>query len=165
MTGVTGRPVAARACPLPRWRCGNGSTCRPRRRWECPMLPPCWIDTASCSRCVPSRRPAPRGSRPESCAESSISPTARRPSRQEWSGALRADDWMVSTHRSHQHAIAKGVPPGPMMAEVYERAHRPQPGQGRACPPVRHEAQVLGHRHRRLLAAGRPRTRLRVPPG
>lgn len=45
-------------------------------------------------------------------------------------GALRADDWMVSTHRSHQHAIAKGVPLAPMMAEVYERATGLSRGKG-----------------------------------
>jgi TPP-dependent pyruvate/acetoin dehydrogenase alpha subunit len=36
-------------------------------------------------------------------------------------GVLRPDDWMVSTHRSHQHAIAKGVPLRPMMAEIFEK--------------------------------------------
>jgi acetoin:2,6-dichlorophenolindophenol oxidoreductase subunit alpha len=37
-------------------------------------------------------------------------------------GTLRDDDWVVSTHRSHLHAIAKGVPLEPLLAEVYERA-------------------------------------------
>lgn len=37
-------------------------------------------------------------------------------------GTLRTHDWMVSTHRSHQHAIAKGVALQPMMAEIYEKA-------------------------------------------
>ena len=37
-------------------------------------------------------------------------------------GALRPDDWMVSTHRPHQHAIVKGVPLQAMMDEIYERA-------------------------------------------
>jgi pyruvate dehydrogenase E1 component alpha subunit len=36
--------------------------------------------------------------------------------------ALRPDDWVVSTHRGHPHAIAKGVPLLPLMAEVYEKA-------------------------------------------
>ena len=35
---------------------------------------------------------------------------------------LRPEDWVVSTHRSHPHAIAKGVPLLPLMAEVYEKA-------------------------------------------
>jgi pyruvate dehydrogenase E1 component alpha subunit len=34
---------------------------------------------------------------------------------------LRASDWVVGTHRSHLHAIAKGVPLLPLMAEVYEK--------------------------------------------
>ncbi|MGH2595435.1 MAG: thiamine pyrophosphate-dependent dehydrogenase E1 component subunit alpha [Actinomycetota bacterium] len=37
-------------------------------------------------------------------------------------GSLRPTDWMVSTHRSHLHAIAKGVPLEPLLAEIYERA-------------------------------------------
>ncbi len=45
-------------------------------------------------------------------------------------GALRPDDWMVSTHRGHQHAIAKGVPLEEMMAEVYERATGLSRGKG-----------------------------------
>lgn len=34
---------------------------------------------------------------------------------------LRIDDSMTSTHRNHLHGIAKGVPIGPMLAEIYER--------------------------------------------
>lgn len=37
-------------------------------------------------------------------------------------GILRDDDALVSTHRSHPHAIAKGVPLEPLLAEVFERA-------------------------------------------
>ena len=37
-------------------------------------------------------------------------------------GTLRPQDWVVSTHRSHMDAIAKGVELGPMMAEIYEKA-------------------------------------------
>lgn len=37
-------------------------------------------------------------------------------------GTLRPVDWMVSTHRSHLHAIAKGVPLEPLLAEIYEKA-------------------------------------------
>ena len=35
---------------------------------------------------------------------------------------LQPQDWMVSTHRGHLHAIAKGVPLFPLLAEVYEKA-------------------------------------------
>lgn len=36
-------------------------------------------------------------------------------------GSLRGDDAVVSTHRNHLHAIVKGVPLRPLMAEIYER--------------------------------------------
>jgi TPP-dependent pyruvate/acetoin dehydrogenase alpha subunit len=36
-------------------------------------------------------------------------------------GALRPDDAVVSSHRNHLHAIAKGVPLRPLLAEIYER--------------------------------------------
>jgi acetoin:2,6-dichlorophenolindophenol oxidoreductase subunit alpha len=36
-------------------------------------------------------------------------------------GALRENDALVSTHRSHVHAIAKGVPLRPLLAEIFER--------------------------------------------
>jgi TPP-dependent pyruvate/acetoin dehydrogenase alpha subunit len=45
-------------------------------------------------------------------------------------GALRDDDWVVSTHRGHLHGIAKGVPLLPMMAEVYEKATGLSGGKG-----------------------------------
>ncbi|ROO87236.1 pyruvate dehydrogenase E1 component alpha subunit [Actinocorallia herbida] len=37
-------------------------------------------------------------------------------------GALRPDDALVGTHRSHLHALAKGVEARPLLAEIYERA-------------------------------------------
>jgi acetoin:2,6-dichlorophenolindophenol oxidoreductase subunit alpha len=36
-------------------------------------------------------------------------------------GALRDEDAVVSTHRNHFHALAKGVPPRRLMAEIFER--------------------------------------------
>lgn len=36
-------------------------------------------------------------------------------------GVLREDDALVSTHRAHQHALAKGVPVEPLLAEIFER--------------------------------------------
>jgi acetoin:2,6-dichlorophenolindophenol oxidoreductase subunit alpha len=36
-------------------------------------------------------------------------------------GALRPDDALVSTHRGHLHAIAKGVPLEPLLAEIFEK--------------------------------------------
>ncbi len=35
--------------------------------------------------------------------------------------ALRPDDYMATTHRGHGHMLAKGAPPGPMMAEIMGR--------------------------------------------
>jgi 2-oxoisovalerate dehydrogenase E1 component len=35
------------------------------------------------------------------------------------SAHLRNDDWVTSTHRGHGHALAKGVAPGPLMAELF----------------------------------------------
>lgn len=37
-------------------------------------------------------------------------------------GGLRDDDALVSTHRNHGHALAKGVDPYPLMAEIFEKA-------------------------------------------
>ncbi len=34
---------------------------------------------------------------------------------------LRNDDWITSTHRGHGHALAKGVPPEQVMAELYAK--------------------------------------------
>ena len=35
---------------------------------------------------------------------------------------LRATDWITSTHRGHGHALAKGMPPRVLMAELYGKA-------------------------------------------
>jgi 2-oxoisovalerate dehydrogenase E1 component len=35
---------------------------------------------------------------------------------------LRTDDWITSTHRGHGHALAKGLHPKELMAELYGRA-------------------------------------------
>src|SRR5438874_262567 len=36
--------------------------------------------------------------------------------------ALRPDDYVLSTHRPHGHALAKGVAPGAILAELYGKA-------------------------------------------
>jgi len=43
---------------------------------------------------------------------------------------LRPEDWVVSTHRSHLHAIAKSVPLRPLMAEVFEKSTGLSGGKG-----------------------------------
>lgn len=45
-------------------------------------------------------------------------------------GGLSPGDWMVSTHRPHLHAIAKGVPLRPLLAEIYEKADGLAGGKG-----------------------------------
>ena len=45
-------------------------------------------------------------------------------------GALRPGDWMVSTHRPHLHAIAKGVALRPLLAEIYEKGDGLAGGKG-----------------------------------
>src|SRR5664280_875780 len=35
---------------------------------------------------------------------------------------LRRDDWITSTHRGHGHALAKGVPPKVVLAELAGKA-------------------------------------------
>ena len=45
-------------------------------------------------------------------------------------GSLRPGDWVVSTHRSHLHALAKGVEVIRLLAEVYEKATGLSGGKG-----------------------------------
>ncbi|MEW5990833.1 MAG: thiamine pyrophosphate-dependent dehydrogenase E1 component subunit alpha [Chloroflexota bacterium] len=45
-------------------------------------------------------------------------------------GTLLPGDWVVSTHRSHLHAIAKGVPLLPLLAEIYEKGIGLSGGKG-----------------------------------
>jgi len=35
--------------------------------------------------------------------------------------ALRPDDAVVATYRDHGHALARGIPAGPLMAEMFGR--------------------------------------------
>src|SRR3954469_13237491 len=44
--------------------------------------------------------------------------------------ALRATDWIASTHRGHGHCIAKGVEVRPMMAELYGKTTGTNRGKG-----------------------------------
>src|ERR687883_2035011 len=43
---------------------------------------------------------------------------------------LRPDDVVFSTHRGHGHALAKGLPPRELMAELYGRAAGCSRGRG-----------------------------------
>ena len=44
--------------------------------------------------------------------------------------ALRPDDWLISTYRSHGHALTRGTPPGTVMAELYGRVTGASHGRG-----------------------------------
>ena len=44
--------------------------------------------------------------------------------------ALTADDRIVSTYREHGHALARGVPMGPLLAEMYGKANGCSRGRG-----------------------------------
>jgi pyruvate dehydrogenase E1 component alpha subunit len=44
--------------------------------------------------------------------------------------ALTADDFVVATYREHGHAIARGIPMGPIMAEMFGKANGTSLGRG-----------------------------------
>jgi len=44
--------------------------------------------------------------------------------------ALTPDDNVVSTYREHGHALARGIPPGPIMAELFGKANGVSRGRG-----------------------------------
>lgn len=44
--------------------------------------------------------------------------------------AIRDSDWLISTYRSHGHALARGTPPGAVMAELYGRVTGASRGRG-----------------------------------
>jgi pyruvate dehydrogenase E1 component alpha subunit len=44
--------------------------------------------------------------------------------------ALTPDDAIVATYREHGHALARGIPAGPIMAEMYGKAHGCSRGRG-----------------------------------
>jgi pyruvate dehydrogenase E1 component alpha subunit len=45
-------------------------------------------------------------------------------------GALREDDYVISHYREHGHALARGLEPGPVMAELYGRVDGSSGGRG-----------------------------------
>jgi 2-oxoisovalerate dehydrogenase E1 component len=57
---------------------------------------------------------------------------------------LRADDVVFSTHRGHGHALAKGVPPFELMAELYGRAAGCSRGRGGSMHLFAPEVGLLG---------------------
>jgi acetoin:2,6-dichlorophenolindophenol oxidoreductase subunit alpha len=59
-------------------------------------------------------------------------------------GQLRADDPVYTGHRAHGHAIAKGVPPGPLLAELMGRVGGVCRGMGGSMHIVDAEHGFLG---------------------
>ena len=57
---------------------------------------------------------------------------------------LRADDAVFSTHRGHGHALAKGVPPRELMAELLGRATGVSHGRGGSMHVFAPEVGMLG---------------------
>src|SRR5437762_12010187 len=57
---------------------------------------------------------------------------------------LRPDDVVFSTHRGHGHALAKGLAPGPLMAELYGRATGCSHGRGGSMHLFAPEIGLMG---------------------
>src|SRR3989440_949279 len=57
---------------------------------------------------------------------------------------LDSDDVVFSTHRGHGHALAKGVPPRQLMAELYGRATGCSRGRGGSMHLFAPEAGLMG---------------------
>src|ERR1700730_15802237 len=57
---------------------------------------------------------------------------------------LRTEDVVFSTHRGHGHALAKGMAPGPLMAELFGRATGCSPGRGGSMHLFSPEIGMMG---------------------
>ena len=97
---------------------------------------------------------------------SCISISARRPRRRACARICAASDWVTSTHRGHGHALAKGMDPRVLMAELYGKHDGCCGGRGGtmhlydpADRPVRHERP----RRRRHPLGRRRRDQREVP--
>src|SRR5580765_6305919 len=60
------------------------------------------------------------------------------------SAHLRPDDTVLSTHRGHGHALAKGVPPRELMAELFGRATGCSRGRGGSMHLFAPEIGMMG---------------------
>jgi len=67
---------------------------------------------------------------------------------------LRRDDYVTSTHRGHGHALAKGIPPREVMAELFGKATGCSRGRGGSMHLYAPDAGFLGTNG--LVAAGIP---------
>jgi 2-oxoisovalerate dehydrogenase E1 component len=57
---------------------------------------------------------------------------------------LRPDDWITSTHRGHGHALAKGVPPRMLLAELGGKAAGCNGGRGGTMHVIRPSVGLFG---------------------
>ncbi len=62
---------------------------------------------------------------------------------------LRPDDWITSTHRGHGHALAKGVPPKVVLAELAGKATGCCGGRGGSMHLYAPAAGAVWHQRRR----------------
>ena len=67
---------------------------------------------------------------------------------------LRTEDWITSTHRGHGHALAKGLAPKKLMAELYARATGCSGGRGGSMHLFGPDIGLLGTHG--LVASGIP---------
>jgi pyruvate dehydrogenase E1 component alpha subunit len=58
--------------------------------------------------------------------------------------ALRDDDYLISTYRSHGHALVRGTPPGAVMAELFGRVDGCCRGRGGSMHMFDRERRFLG---------------------
>src|SRR2546425_1814690 len=61
--------------------------------------------------------------------------------------ALRPTDYVYSTYREHGHAIAKGLDPKAVMAELFGKETGTSHGRGGAMHLLRQEHPLYGRRH------------------
>ena len=59
-------------------------------------------------------------------------------------GATGPSDYIVSTYREHAHALARGVPPGKVMAELFGRADGMSGGMGGSMHMFDRERRFMG---------------------
>jgi acetoin:2,6-dichlorophenolindophenol oxidoreductase subunit alpha len=61
-----------------------------------------------------------------------------------FAGAMRPDDYTFATYRGHNHALARGVPMGPILAELFGRANGLMGGKGGSMHITSVEHHMMG---------------------
>ena len=124
----------------------------------------CCACTARCCSSAGARS-SWRGRTSAAWSTAPATPTsARKPSRSASAPTCGRDDVVFSTHRGHGHALAKGVPPLQLIAELFGRADRLLARPRRQHAPVRARSRHDGHqRHRRPVHPAGGRRRLQLP--